>query len=88
MGQSGVPGFDAAGWGMVVAPAGTPAAIVNKLYDAFRTVQSRSNVRDRLIFLGLTPQTSPPPETLQGFIDSELVRWGKVVKSAGLAGSE
>jgi tripartite-type tricarboxylate transporter receptor subunit TctC len=56
--------------------------------DAFRTVESRSDVRDRLIFLGLTPQTSPPPETLQGFIDSELVRWGKVVKSAGLAGTE
>jgi tripartite-type tricarboxylate transporter receptor subunit TctC len=86
--QSGVPGFDAAGWGMMVAPARTPAPIVSKLYDAFRTVQSRSEVRDRLSFLGLTPQTSPPPEALQGFIDSELVRWGKVVRSAGLAGSE
>jgi hypothetical protein len=39
-----------------------------------------------LSFLGLTPQTSAPPEALQGFIDSELVSWGKVVKSAGLAG--
>jgi tripartite-type tricarboxylate transporter receptor subunit TctC len=86
--QSGVPGFDASGWGMVVAPARTPAAIVAKLYDAFRTVESRSEVRDRLSFLGLTPQTSAPPEALQGFIDSELVSWGKVVKSAGLAGSE
>jgi tripartite-type tricarboxylate transporter receptor subunit TctC len=83
-----VPGFDATGWGMVVAPARTPAAIVRKLHDAFRTVESRSDVRDRLIFLGLTPQTSPPPEALQGFIDGELVRWGKVVKSAGLAGTE
>jgi tripartite-type tricarboxylate transporter receptor subunit TctC len=82
--ESGVPGFDASGWGMVVAPA----PIVTKLYDAFRAVESRSEVRDRLIFLGLTPQTSPPPETLQSFIDGELVRWGKVVKSAGLAGTE
>ncbi|MBO0719091.1 MAG: tripartite tricarboxylate transporter substrate binding protein [Rhizobiales bacterium] len=83
-----VPGFDAAGWGMVVAPARTPATIVRKLYDAFRTVQSRSEVRDRLSFLGLTPQTSPPPEALQNFIDDELARWGKVVRSAGLAGTE
>ena len=83
-----VPGFDASGWGMVVAPARTPAAIVSKLYDAFRTVESRSEVRERLSFLGLTPQTSPPQETLQSFIDNELVRWGKVVKSAGLAGTE
>ena len=86
--ERGVPGFDAAGWGMVVAPAHTPASIVTKLYDAFRAVESRSEVRDRLNFLGLTPQASPPPETLQGFIDDELVRWGKVVKSAGLAGTE
>ena len=86
--ERGVPGFDAAGWGMVVAPARTPAPIVTKLYDAFRTVEARSEVRDRLIFLGLTPQTSPPPEALQGFIDGEVVRWGKVVKSAGLAATE
>ena len=86
--ESGVPGFDASGWGMVVAPAHTPAPIVTKLYDAFRTVEARSEVRDRLIFLGLTPQTSPPPETLQSFIDGELVRRGMVVKSAGLAGTE
>ena len=86
--ERGVPGYDAAGWGMVVAPAGTPAPIVTKLYTAFRTVESRSQVRDRLSFLGLTPQTSPPPDKLQAFIDDELVRWGKVVKSARLTGTE
>jgi len=86
--ERGVPGFDAAGWGMVVAPAHTPASIVTRLYDAFRTVEARPEVRDRLIFLGLTPQASPPPETLQSFIDGELARWGKVVKSAGLAATQ
>jgi tripartite-type tricarboxylate transporter receptor subunit TctC len=86
--EAGVPGFDAAGWGMVVAPAHTPAAIVTKLYDAFRTVESRSEIRERLIFLGLAPQTSPPPSTLQAFIDDEILRWGKVVRAAGVAGTE
>jgi tripartite-type tricarboxylate transporter receptor subunit TctC len=86
--EAGVPGFDAAGWGMVVAPAHTPAAIVTKLYDAFRTVESRSEIRERLIFLGLAPQTSPPPSTLQAFIDDEMLRWGKVVRAAGVAGTE
>jgi tripartite-type tricarboxylate transporter receptor subunit TctC len=86
--ERGVPGFDAAGWGMIVAPAHTPASIVTRLYDAFRTVEARPEVRDRLIFLGLAPQASPPPETLQSFIDGELVRWGKVVKSAGLAATQ
>jgi len=86
--ERGVPDFDATGWGMVVAPAGTPATIVKKLYDAFRTVEARPEVRDRLIFLGLTPQASPPPEMLQNFIDGEVLRWSKVVKSAGLAGTQ
>jgi tripartite-type tricarboxylate transporter receptor subunit TctC len=86
--ERGVPGFDATGWGMVVAPAHTPASIVTRLYGAFRTVEASPEVRDRLIFLGLAPQASPPPETLQSFIDGELVRWGKVVKSAGLAATQ
>jgi tripartite-type tricarboxylate transporter receptor subunit TctC len=83
-----VPGFDAAGWGMVVAPAHTPAPIVTKLYDAFRAVESRPEIRDRLILLGLAPQTSPPPGTLQAFIDDEMLSWGKVVRAAGVAGTE
>src|SRR5215471_4088983 len=44
--EQGVSGFDAAGWGMVVAPARTPAAIVSKLHTAFRTVESRLDVRE------------------------------------------
>jgi hypothetical protein len=74
--EAGVPGFDATGWGMLVAPAHTPTPIVTKLYDAFRSVAARAEVRDRLILLGLAPQTSPPPNTLQAFIDDEMVRAG------------
>jgi tripartite-type tricarboxylate transporter receptor subunit TctC len=86
--EAGVPDFDAAGWGMLVAPARTPSAVITKLYNAFRTVEAQPEVRDRLILLGLAPQTSPSPDTLQAFIDDEMVRWGKVVSAAGLAGSE
>jgi tripartite-type tricarboxylate transporter receptor subunit TctC len=86
--EVGVPGFDIAGWGMIVAPARTPAPIVTRLYDAFRAVESRPDVRDRLILLGLAPQTSPRPETLQAFINDEMLRWGKAVTAAGIAASE
>ena len=86
--EGGVPGFDAAGWGMLVAPARTPSSIVMKLYNAFRTVEAQSEIRDRLILLGLAPQTSPPPDMLQAFINDEVVRWGKVVRAAGLAATE
>ena len=59
-----------------------------KLYNAFRTVEAQSEIRDRLILLGLAPQTSPPPDMLQAFINDEVVRWGKVVRAADLAATE
>ena len=45
-------------------------------------------VRKQMIALGMVPQSSPPPDKLQDFIDAEQARWGQVVKDAGLAGSE
>jgi tripartite-type tricarboxylate transporter receptor subunit TctC len=86
--EAGVPGFDAAGWGMVVGPAHTPAPIVAKLHDAFGTVENVPDVRQHIVQLGMVPKSSPPADQLQAFIDSEMVRWGKVVKQAGLAGTE
>jgi tripartite-type tricarboxylate transporter receptor subunit TctC len=38
--------------------------------------------------IGMIPFSSPPPEELQAFIDSEIVRWAKVVQRAGIAGSQ
>jgi len=86
--DAGVPGFDAAGWGLIVAPAHTPGPIVAKLYEAFRAVVADEKVRAQMIALGMVPQSSPPPEKLQDFIDAERTLWGQVVKDAGLAGSE
>jgi tripartite-type tricarboxylate transporter receptor subunit TctC len=84
----GVPGFDATGWGMVVAPAHTLTPIVNKLYDAFRAVGAQKDVRDHMILLGMLPQSSPPPGKLQDFINDEMTRWGKIVQQAGLAATQ
>jgi tripartite-type tricarboxylate transporter receptor subunit TctC len=86
--EVGMPGFDAAGWGMLAAPAHTPSAIVTKLYDAVRAVEARAEFRDRLSLLGLAAVASPPPNKLQAFIDDEMARWAKVVNAAGLAGTE
>jgi tripartite-type tricarboxylate transporter receptor subunit TctC len=86
--EAGVPGFDAAGWGMVVAPAHTPGPIIAKLYDAFRMVLADDTVRAKMLTLGMVPQSSPPPDKLQAFIADEQARWAQVVKDAGLAGTE
>jgi tripartite-type tricarboxylate transporter receptor subunit TctC len=86
--EVGVPEFDAAGWGLIVAPAHTPSPIIATLYEAFRAVVADETVRAQMIMLGMVPQSSPPPDKLQDFINAEQARWGQIVKGAGLAGSE
>jgi tripartite-type tricarboxylate transporter receptor subunit TctC len=73
---------------LVVAPAHTPEPVIARLYEAFRAVVADDDVREKMIKLGMIPQSSPPPDKLQDFIDAEQARWSKVVTDAGLAGSE
>jgi tripartite-type tricarboxylate transporter receptor subunit TctC len=86
--ETGVPEFDAAGWGMITAPAGTPREIVSKLQAALNAVLALPDIQQQIIKLGLIPGGGASGEELQRFINSEIARWGKVVHQAGLAGSE
>jgi len=86
--EVGLPGFDASGWGMIVAPAGTPGEIVNKVYTAIKELQRLPDIRQQIVRLGMVPATSPPPDKLPSMIGSEIERWAKVIRQAGLAGSE
>ena len=83
-----VPGYDAASWQMVVAPAGTPKEIVAKLRGEIAAVMASPDIRERLAQIGLTAVVSPPPEDVKRFLKSEITRWGAIVQRAGLAGSE
>jgi tripartite-type tricarboxylate transporter receptor subunit TctC len=73
---------------MVVAPANTSNAIVNKLYSALNSILELQEVQHQIVNLGMISVSSPPPEELQRFINSEIGRWSKVVQKAGIAGSE
>jgi tripartite-type tricarboxylate transporter receptor subunit TctC len=86
--EAGVPGFDAAGWGMILAPAGTPNGVVSRLYAAFKSTMALPDVQEQIVRLGMVPVQSDPPEALQGYINTEMKRWGAIVQKAGLAGSE
>jgi tripartite-type tricarboxylate transporter receptor subunit TctC len=86
--EAGVPGFDVAGWFMVVAPAQTPPAIVAKLHDAMKAVLAEPEVKQQIAKLSLVPLTSPSIEEMKAFVKSEIARWGKVVEAAGIAGTE
>ena len=86
--ESGVPGFDAAGWGMIVAPAGTPNDIVSRLNADLLAALATLEVQQQIIRLGMVPAQPAPVAGLQDYINSEMARWGKVVQQAGLAGTE
>jgi tripartite-type tricarboxylate transporter receptor subunit TctC len=86
--EVGVPGFDAAGWGVFSLPAGTPKEVVAKLQAALDAAIALPDVQQQIIKLGLIPGGASSPEELQRFINSEITRWAKVVTQAGLAGTE
>jgi tripartite-type tricarboxylate transporter receptor subunit TctC len=87
--EIGVPGYNAPSWFMLVAPARTPRAIIEKLYGDLRAVLDEADVREEFIMRqGLIPVRSPPPDELKRFVATEIVRFGDIVRKTGLAGSE
>jgi tripartite-type tricarboxylate transporter receptor subunit TctC len=81
--ESGVPGFSMAHWVGIIAPAKTPQEIISKLNGEVRKALESPEVRDRLTGIGAEPSPTSPAE-FQSFINNELDRWVKVVKSAGI----
>jgi len=81
--QSGVKGFDASGWYGIVAPAGTPGAIVAKLNAEIRRIMQTPDLRARLDNEGAIPAAGSPEE-FGAFIASEIARWAAVLKRAGI----
>ena len=86
--ELGVTDFDAASWFMLVAPGKTPPDIVLRLASELRLMAQDRATQDEFTRLGLVPVESPRPEELKDFVQKEIVRWGKIVRQAGLAGSE
>ena len=83
-----VPGFDESNWSIILAPAGTPPAIVNRLHGELKAVMAIPEVEKQLASIGMIPIVSPPPEALQQFISTEVSRWGSIVQQAGIAGAQ
>jgi tripartite-type tricarboxylate transporter receptor subunit TctC len=86
--EAGVPGFDAASWQMIVAPAKTPRPIIDKLHSELLIAVAQPEFKAQIINGGMLPMDNPSVEGLQDFVKSEIIRWGAVVRRAGLAGSE
>jgi tripartite-type tricarboxylate transporter receptor subunit TctC len=81
--ESGVPGYDHGAWNAMLAPAGTPRAIVQKLNQEVRAVLALADVRERLLAEGAEPLSSTPEE-FGSIMRAEMVKWAKVIKQTGM----
>jgi tripartite-type tricarboxylate transporter receptor subunit TctC len=81
--ESGVPGYEAGSWYGILAPAGTPPAIVAKLHGAIVDALAQPEVRERLVGEGAEVIGSTP-EAFAAHIAAELARLGKLVRAAGI----
>jgi len=88
LGEAGVPGFDAVSWQAMAAPAQTPRPIVDKLNAELTAVLALPDVKQQILRMGFLPQENRSVDALKEFVKSEIVRWGKVVREAGIAGSQ
>jgi tripartite-type tricarboxylate transporter receptor subunit TctC len=81
--EAGVRGFDASGWYGLVAPAGTPQAIVARLNAEIGRAMQTPELRSRLDSDGAMPAPGTPEE-FAAFIRAEIARWDAVLKRAGV----
>jgi len=83
-----VPGFESASWQMLVAPGGTPPEVIALLNGKVHEIFSDPAVIGELERRGIGPALTGNPDEVREFVKNEIVRWGDVVKRAGLEGTQ
>jgi tripartite-type tricarboxylate transporter receptor subunit TctC len=84
MTEAGIAGFDNVGaWFGIVAPVGTPAAVVARLNSAIDRSLAKPEVRDRLVGLSMVP-VGGPPAAFKSFLEQDQVRWSALIKAADI----
>jgi tripartite-type tricarboxylate transporter receptor subunit TctC len=83
MAEAGLKGYETSTWGGILAPAGTPKDVVDKLNAEMNKALAAPDVRQRMLDAGIEP-AGGTPQQFAAFIQSEMVKWGKVAKTAGI----
>jgi len=86
--EAGVPGYDAAAWQGVIAPARVPQSVLAKLNAELNAIMAMDDVRTRITDFGMIPKGTGSTQELKKFLESEIVRWAKIVEDAGIAHTE
>jgi tripartite-type tricarboxylate transporter receptor subunit TctC len=81
--ESGLPGYEVGNWYAILAPAATPKAIVARLNAEIIRTLAVAEIKKRFLELAADPVGSTPEE-LAAYTRSEIAKWAKVIKSAGI----
>ncbi len=81
--ESGVPGFEATSWLMLLGPSKTPRAVVTRLHEETVRFTEQSDVRKRVAADGGEPVGSSP-EQASAYLKGQVERWGQVIRAAGV----
>jgi len=81
--ESGYPGFEAISWQAVLAPAGTPAPVIDRLYRELVTIIGSADVREKMRAQYFVP-AGTAPASLRQTMATETARWAKVIRAAGV----
>jgi tripartite-type tricarboxylate transporter receptor subunit TctC len=81
--EAGLAGYDSTGWFGVVAPAGTPAAVINRLNAEITAALNDPQTQASMRNLGVEPAPSKP-EAFEAFIRAENQKWAKVIRQANI----
>jgi tripartite-type tricarboxylate transporter receptor subunit TctC len=79
-----IKGFEATAWQGLFAPAGTPRPIVEKIAAEARRIWGLPEVKEQLMNAGADSVLSESPDAFAAFTRAERVKWGEVVKAAGV----
>ena len=81
--ESGFPGFDMVSWQALVAPAGTPRTVIDKLNAEVAKVLKTPEMKEKMFGLG-TEVVANSPEQFAQYLREETAKWSKIVKDAGI----
>jgi tripartite-type tricarboxylate transporter receptor subunit TctC len=83
MAEQGVPDFVSGTWAGIIAPAGTPKEIVDRVAAEAKKALADPALKDKLVEQGIVPVGSTPEE-FRGFVAEEIARWKTVIIDAGI----
>jgi len=85
---SGADDYEAVSWHVLMAPAATPKAVIDRLHPEMKRIMAGADMVKRVSDLGLIPFDTPSVEGIRAYIKSEQEKWGALVRKLGLEGTQ